>query len=153
MTTPRLLAGAAGVWHGTYKLWFDPAAAAIECETTAEIGATGEGRFFTLRYTWTFEGKPQEGFILLGDDPSAARCEGSWVDSFHNSDRIMPCAGSLAGDGPVSVRGSYAAPPGPDWGWRTELEQPSPGTLVMRQFNITPDGAEGRAVEATWRRR
>jgi hypothetical protein len=153
MSTPARLAGATGAWRGTYRLWFDPDGPAVECETTAEVTAAGGGRFLALRYGWSFEGKPQEGFLLLGDDPAASRCEASWVDSFHNSDRIMPCTGALAGDGPVSVRGSYPAPPGPDWGWRTELDQPSADTLVLRQFNVTPDGVEGRAVEATWRRR
>jgi hypothetical protein len=153
MSIPARLRGSTGTWAGQYHLWLSPPDPPIECSSTAEVTAVGEGRFLALRYDWSYDGKRQEGFILLGDDPATARCAATWADSFHNSHRQMPCDGPLAGDGEINVRGSYPAPPGPDWGWRTLLEHPSPDALVIRMFNITPDGLEELAVEATYRRR
>lgn len=152
MSIPTTLAGAVGRWTGVYRLWFSPDAPVIECATTAEIGTAGVGRFLTIRYDWSHEGKPLEGLLMLGDDPDASRCGAVWADSFHNGHRMMPCTGTLAADRPVSVRGSYAAPPGPDWGWRTELTHPGNDSFVMRMFNIMPDGLEVLAVEAMYRR-
>lgn len=65
----------------------------------------------------------------------------------------MALTGMLAGSGEVAVEGSYPAPPGPDWGWRITLEQPSADALLMRMYNITPDGTAALAVEASYSRR
>lgn len=151
MSIPTTLAGTAGKWEGVYKLWFDAGAPVTECATTAEIATAAAGRFLALRYNWAHEGKAVEGFLMLGDDPAAKSCVATWVDSFHNSDRMMPCVGALAGDGPVSVRGDYP-PEYPGWAWRTELSHPGADSLVMRMFNIMPDGIEMLAVEAMYRR-
>lgn len=151
MSIPTTLHGAIGHWEGIYRLWFDAGAPVTECASTAEIATAGAGRFITLRYTWTHEGKPVEGFLLLGDDPASGHCESAWADSFHNSHRLMPSTGPLAGDGPVSVRGNYP-PEYPGWAWRTELAHPGADSFVMRMFNIMPDALEMLAVEAMYRR-
>lgn len=36
---------------------------------------------------------------------------------------------------------------------RITLEMPTPESLVLRMFNVTPDGQEAWAVEASYRRR
>lgn len=153
MSIPSQVAGAVGAWRGVNKLWFTPTDPAIESATTAEVGTVAQGKFLTVRYTWEFDGKPQEGFLLLGDDPTTGVCDAVLVDSFHNSDRAMSLTAPLIGDGAVSVRGSYAAPPGSDWGWRVTLDLPAEDRLVLRMFNITPDGTEALAVEASFDRR
>jgi hypothetical protein len=65
---------------------------------------------------------------------------------------MMLLTGAHAGDGDVNVRGSYPAPERPDGGWRMTLEMPTPESLLLRMFNITPDGQEAWAVEASCRR-
>ena len=55
-------------------------------------------------------------------------------------------------EGLVSVHGTYGAGEGPDWGWRITVEADGPDAFVMRMFNITPDGEEAPAVEATFTR-
>jgi hypothetical protein len=48
------------------------------------------------------------------------------------------------------VRGSYAAPPGPDWGWRTDVT-PNAERLRVVMHNVWPEaqgGKEELAVEA-----
>lgn len=124
MSIPVRLAGAIGHWEGHNKLWFEPNSAAIECATTAEV--RGE---------------------------AAGRCDMAWADSFHNGHRLMPLTGPAAGEGVPDVRGSYAAPPGPDWGWRITLEHLDADALALRMYNVTPDGTEALAVEASYARR
>lgn len=153
MSVPSRLSNAVGVWRGANRLWFDPSQPSFDSDTSADITLAAAGRLLEMRYTWSHEGKPQEGILLLGDDPGAKRCDVAWADSFHNGHRLMPLTGMLAGAGEVSVEGSYPAPPGPDWGWRITLEQPSPDALVMRMYNITPDGTAALAVEASYSRR
>jgi len=45
-------------------------------------------------------------------------------------------------------RGSYAAPPGPDWGWRTVIEIPDDDSFRMVMYNVSPEGKEELAVNA-----
>lgn len=153
MSIPVRLAGAIGHWEGRNKLWFEPHSAAIECASTAEVRGEAAGRMLALRYTWTHDGKPCEGILLFGDDAKGGRCDMAWADSFHNGHRLMPLTGPAAGEGVPDVRGSYAAPPGPDWGWRITLEHPAADALVLRMYNVTPDGTEALAVEASYARR
>lgn len=51
--------------------------------------------------------------------------------------------------GVIDVRGSYAAPPGPDWGWRFIIA-PAQMSLGLVMYNITPAGQEALAVEASY---
>lgn len=153
MSIPKPLAGVAGSWKGTYKLWFKPEDPAIESPTTAFVERIGEERFLAMRYDWTYKDKPREGFILLGVDDDAGELNAQWLDSFHNSHRIMPCKGAVpAEDAEVSVLGKYPEPY-PDWSWRTVLEHSSDDELRMLMYNIPPGGPELLAVEAVYQRR
>lgn len=76
-----------------------------------------------------------------------------WVDSWHMASKAMVCEGSSGlGGGRVELRGTYAAPPGPDWGWRTVLDPGDGNTFRMVMYNVSPDGNEDLAVEAVYRR-
>ena len=44
-------------------------------------------------------------------------------------------------EGTITVRGSYAAPPGPDWGWRIETT-PRADALRITHTNIDADGKD-----------
>jgi hypothetical protein len=153
MSIPARLAHAEGEWVGTSLLCFEPGQPTFSSESTAHVTRIVNGTALEMRYDWSFDGKPHEGLLLLSDEPSGNRCRMSWMDSFHYANNMMLLTGALAGEGEINVRGSYPAPTGPDWGWRITLEMPDAGTLVLRMFNITPDGQEGWAVEATYRRR
>lgn len=153
MSVPNRLAGAVGEWRGHNKLWLDASKPAMESETSAELREEAAGRMIAVRYSWGYEGKSREGILLLGDDPVRGRCDAAWSDSFHNGNRLMLLTGVASGDDNPSVIGSYSAPTGPDWGWRITLEHPSPDAFVMRMHNITPDGTEELAVEASYVRR
>jgi hypothetical protein len=117
------------------------------------VGLEAMGCFLSVRYTWQFEGDPQEGLLLLGWEGARGPVQAAWVDSWHNGDRMMLCRGETGASGGASVLGSYPAPEGPDWGWRVAVE-PGPGdSLRIAMFNIPPGIEEMLAVEGVYSRR
>ena len=65
---------------------------------------------------------------------------------------LSACQGTPEMDGSISVRGTYAAPPGPDWGWRIVLGPHDGAALHLQMYNISPDGTEEVAVHAEYTR-
>ncbi len=106
------------------------------------------GRFVRIDYTWAYAGTPQEGSLLVGHDEEANALSAHWIDSWHMGSKAMACQGAVDASGVISVRGAYAAPPGPDWGWRTVITPGGGRTLRLVMFNIWPEGREELAVEA-----
>ena len=149
------LSACAGSWRGTSTLQ-DPGT--IQPDTspsTLTVTPVLGGRFVRLDYTWSYQDKPQEGSLLIGFDKEADTVTAHWIDTFHMSNKVMACTGPSPEGSTLSVRGSYAAPPGPDWGWRIDLTPEEEGTLRMVMFNVWPEsegGKEELAVEASYRR-
>ena len=85
------------------------------------------------------------------DGQSRARVIAFWLDSWHMSDTIMSCEGTVDEDGAVEVGGFYAAPPGPDWGWTIRVE-PTDDTFRLLMHNVSPQGESALAVEAAFAR-
>lgn len=139
----------AGRWRGT-SVFQDPSNnLQDESLSTATITPIVHGRFVRFDYTWAYNGKPQEGSFLIGLVRSTSALTMHWIDSFHMSDVVMACQGTIDEAGTIDVRGSYAAPPGPDWGWRTVFTL-TPNSIRMVMFNIWPEGKEELAVEAEY---
>jgi hypothetical protein len=145
-----LLSNWVGSWRGNSRL-IQHGQPERASESELAVTPVVLGRFVRVDYTWAYMGKGQEGSLLLGFDSSRAVVEAAWVDSWHMGEKMMICPGEVRGDGGVSVLGSYAAPPGADWGWRIEIG-PEGGGLVMRMFNISPEGKGELAVEGVYRR-
>lgn len=141
-----------GDWSGEKSLWFDPKAAphAVSASTLS-IAPEALGKFLALRYRWSFEDKPQEGLLLVGNDNAKDAVSVAWVDSFHSSGSVMQCTGSACDDG-FEVLGSYAAPPGPDWGWSIALRIVDARRLEVAMHNIEPGKGPERAVLLVWTR-
>jgi hypothetical protein len=116
------------------------------------IQSVGNGKFLTFRYSWSHEGTAHEGAILLAHAASTGIATAGWVDSWHQSGGVLCCEGSLQEDGTIQVKGYYAAPPGPDWGWRITIAQRSDNELQMVMHNCAPDGKEDLAVQADYTR-
>jgi hypothetical protein len=150
---PAPLASLAGRWHGTSRLvlsWKTPSE--FRSESTAEVRRVAGGRAVTVTYTWAHEGKPCEGFLLVARDGASDAAHVTWMDSWHQRDRPMHSAGTVDPRGGVEVRGSYPAPPGPDWGWRTLLAPTDDGGFTLTMYNVAPDGAEELAFENVYGR-
>jgi hypothetical protein len=88
--------------------------------------------------------------LLFGYDEQNA-ASAAWVDSFHMSTKIMSCTGT-ATNGTAELRGSYEAPPDPDWGWRITIRSLSANELKIIMHNISPEGQEDLAVQADYTR-
>lgn len=140
-----------GRWLGTSRLWLYPGADAHESETTARVSSVAQGQLVVIAYTWEFEAAPQDGMIVFPSAIGQKPTKSVWLDSWHMRNDIMFCEGTGDG-GLVSLNGSYQAPPGPDWGWRIEIETAEDPVLGIRMFNITPDGEEALAVLARYER-
>lgn len=150
----HFLARLAGEWAGLSRLWFESDKLADESPVAGSIRLVLGGRFALHEYENTIDQRRVEGIALLGYDLAEQRYVCSWADSFHNGTAIMHSAG--VADGAASgcnVLGSYPdGQGGPRWGWRTTLELPEPERLLLRHYNITPQGEEALAVEFDYRR-
>lgn len=151
MTADMQLAELAGEWSGPSQLWIHPDDPMHESHSTAQIGQLARGQFVTIDYTWAFEGEPQEGLIVFGLGPDAHSASAVWFDSWHMANQVMVMRPEYLAD-KVALHGSYAAPSGPDWGWRIELESSDQTSWTLRMFNILPDGRAFPAVLTVYER-
>ena len=144
------LIACAGTWQGTSTLQDPHSGMDDTAPSTATVTPVLGGRFVRIDYTWSYGGNGQEGSLLVGLQKKAGTATAHWIDSFHNGEKVMACTGSVSDDGTVTVRGSYAAPPGPDWGWLIAI---TPGeTLRIVHHNVWPEGKEELAVESSYTR-
>ena len=153
MSAPESLKNLVGSWSGKNRLWLSPKDPVRESDSTATVALITHGKFITIAYTWSYEGRQQDGLLLLGCEKNENVVNAVWIDSWHMSDKFMVCEGDTDHKGVISVKGSYSAPPGPDWGWRTVIDPKDGSSFQIIMDNVTPDGTEELAVEGTYRRR
>ena len=146
------LAACAGRWRGSNRLHDPHTGKPEDTESTAVLATLLSGKFIRLDYTWSYQGAAQEGSLLIGYQSEPGKATAHWIDSWHMAEGVMACEGAVEDDGSIAVRGSYAAPPGPDWGWRIVLRPADGSGLRIVMYNVTPDGREALAVEATFAR-
>ena len=149
MNPVETLTARAGTWHGTNTLQDPTTGEPEESPSTLVVTPVVGGRFVRLDSTWIHRGTPQEGSLLVGFDPSSGEVSGHWVDTWHMGRQVLACLGSPPGDGSIALRGSFPAPPGPDWGWRIDLAPEGDGLRITH--TCIPPGEEGSlAVEALY---
>jgi len=61
----------------------------------------------------------------------------------------MGCLGAAVG-GEILLLGTYAAPPGPDWGWCISIATGEGERLNITMYNVEPGGIETLAVESQY---
>lgn len=142
-----------GAWVGTNLLnlsWL-PNPEHLSDATLTVKRVAGEN-FLEIAYTWSHENAPHNGLLLVSINPGDNTAQAAWCDSWHQSVGLMLCEGALDTTETLTVQGSYEAPPGPSWGWRITLCQPTDDTLELVMVNIPPGGDDDLAVRATFTR-
>ena len=140
-----------GEWRGTKQLYFEPPPTpAISSPSKLVVRPVAGGSFLQFDYDWAYEGEEQAGVLLFGYDEENA-ASAAWADSFHMSTKILACTGTAA-DTSADLRGSYAAPPGPDWGWRITIRSVSQNEFTIVMHNISPEAQEDLAVQIDYTR-
>ena len=153
MAVPKPIRNAAGSYSGDSKLhmpWMPEGKRIAEGPSKLHIEFDRHTTFATATYIWTYEGKEQEGTILIASDDEGKDVTMGWSDSWHQSGAVMHLQGSVEGD-ELSCKGKYKAPGSPDWGWRITLGQTGDDKVTMKMFNATPEGEEMLAVEAVYK--
>lgn len=141
-----------GRWQGSNQLWLSPDEPVRQSEGTADVHFGAREAFAIVRYTWADQGQPQDGLLAVRLAPEQSALDGVWIDSWHVGKTFMTLGGEDDRDGGLSLLGSYAAPTGPDWGWRIVISSGGPDELLVRMFNISPEGEVSPAVEARYAR-
>jgi hypothetical protein len=115
MSIPEQVKHLVGEWNGITILRLSPDSLPEESKTTAKVKLQARGKFISIDYTWSTDDGDQAGFLLLGCQQQR-NSSGVWIDSWHMNDQYMPLDGNVLPNGSIGIRGSYAAPPEPDWG-------------------------------------
>lgn len=134
----KLLA-CAGTWRGSNRVQPSADDAVDESTSTLIVTPILNNTFLRIDQTWSWQGTPQSGSLLIGYARTSGVVTIHWVDTWHNGTRIMPLVGEFDSRGVLNTRGHFPAPPGPDWGWRIEI-QVKDSRLVMNMFCVEPEG-------------
>lgn len=142
-----------GTWAGASRLYmpWPPPGLEEESESTVEAEVAAGGLALSLRYTWVFQGKPQQGVMLVAVNAKDGSATAAWLDTFHQSAALMQLTGAHGAES-VEVKASYEAPTGPPWGWIIRLHITPEDVLHLGMDNVTPDGEVAPAVRAEYRR-
>jgi len=144
------LLACAGSWRGVNTLHDPHTGSPVDTPSTLTVTPLLDGRFARLDYTWRYDGKPQEGVMLVGFQKKDEVATAHWIDTWHMGEQVLACAGRAQEGGALSVLGSYAVPGHPDWGWRIEVYPDAGHSLRIVMFNLSPEGEEWPAVEASY---
>jgi hypothetical protein len=151
----KKLADMAGEWEGISRVWFEyPGEPVDQSPVSGKISVILDGRFIMHEYKGSMEGNPLEGIAIIGYQIPTGKYQTAWVDSFHNGTSILFSESKESTEGKPSVLGSFTDwGSGQVWGWKTEIEQPDADDLIITMYVITPDGAEAKGVEITYKRK
>ena len=153
MAVPKLIRDAKGLWNGKslLNLPFLPQDKQVsESQSTLHIDTDGHDAFATIAYTWAYEGKRQEGTILLCASEHGNTVQLGWVDSWHQNTSVMHLNGEVAKSGLLKAKGTYVA--GKEaWGWTIAFRREEDG-LNLEMENVKPTGEAVWAVRTVYGR-
>lgn len=116
-----------GAWSGTNRLWITDPTTPFDSDGTLEIAER------TISYTWSHDGTPHAGTIVIKGQPGALAA--SWTDSFHAVEPFT-LHGRLDGD-VLRLYTTYDAGEA-TWGWIIELDTGADDACTLGMFNVMP---------------
>lgn len=152
MSVPTFMKAAQGKWKGTSKLnlpWLPAEKQVTSSESHLHIESDPQDKYATLHYSWAYEGKREEGTLILAGDAKENRFEIGWSDSWHQSTGVLHLTGTST-DSSVKCRGSYTAE-GETWGWTIELSTRGE-EFHLKMENVMPGDNAVWAVLAVYTR-
>lgn len=152
MPVPSCLKNLTQDWSGPSKLhlsWLEEGQSIHECDSTLHIALDPQGESAIITYTWSEEGEPQNGHIIVNGSPKTDKVAAAWVDSWHQNSDVMRLEATGFESDSLSFRGNYSVPGHPDWGWGIELI-PGKDKFELKMTNISPEGEEEWAVHAIY---
>jgi hypothetical protein len=146
--THAALSKLTGNWKGIAHTYFDPGVLADSSPVEATFRPVLGSRFMMMEYQGALQGKPLEGLAIIGFYMLKREYTVAWIDTFHTGTLLLISQGKKSD---LDVMGYYSDPSGgPDWGWRTTIEQANENQFTLRHFNVMPDGVEALAVETVF---
>ena len=153
MSVPKSIHESKGLWRGTSKLNLSelpPDKRVSESNSSLHIDTDEQNSYATVAYDWKYEGKRQEGTILICKSSASPTVQFAWVDSWHQNSAVMHLTGQDTESDSVKAKGTYQA--GKEiWGWTIALHFSS-DQLILKMENVTPAGEPEWAVEASYKR-
>jgi hypothetical protein len=140
------LAALVGQWTGTKRIFLFPDDPVRESLSKMTVAFIAQEKFMTFQYTWSDEGQPQDGLLMLGKEKA------SWVDSWHMQEGMMNLTVEEQTPGLITAKGSYSVGDGPEWGWQITIQPKPDGTFAFTMYNIEPDANPELAVEIQFSR-
>lgn len=154
MAIPESIHKAVGLWHGKSKLnlpWLPPEKRVTESASRLHIETDNHVRLATITYDWHYDGKREEGTLILCGSAKSKKMEMGWSDSWHQNSGVLHLKGQESESGAVKARGEYTVDGKEFWGWTIELAATA-DKLTLCMENVTPKGEAEWAVEATYTR-
>ena len=153
MSVRPQLAALTGQWKGSYRLHRSSQLSekTHDSVSNAKIELRFKEQFLAIEYAWEYEGKRQEGVLILGCDEGSDAVQAIWTDSWHMSHKFIVCDGVIDDRGRVEVHGYYSVSDKQDWGWQTEIVA-EPQRFQVSMFNVSPEGDKDMAVESIYTR-
>ena len=142
------LTAAAGQWLGTNTLQDPNTGKPEESPSTVAVTPVLGGRFVRVDYTWSYQGKPQEGSLLVGFDPESGEVSGHGSTPGTWAEKSWP-ASVRPPTGRSRSRAATPHLPAPT-GAGGSRSRPEP--LRITHTNIDADGTEDLAAEGVYSR-
>ena len=153
MAVPKQIHDAKGSWKGKSLLnlpWLAPDKRVTESTSHLHIEADSHDKFATITYSWEYEGKRQEGTMIVCMAGKTKVVEIGWVDSWHQNSSVLHLVGSETETGAVKTKGSYSA--GKEtWGWTIAFSKAG-DEMHLTMENVTPAGEAEWAVRAVYKK-
>ena len=153
MAVPKRIHDAKGLWKGKSQLnlpWLAPDKRVTESISQLHIDCDSHNSFATVTYTWEYQGKRQEGTMIISMAEKTKVVEIGWVDSWHESSAVLHLIGNEAENGSIKTKGSYSTGKEP-WGWTIGFDF-SVDQFTLTMENVPPGAAPQWAVKAVYKR-